>query len=1030
MKNKNLNFEKVLITLVVFVCFSSYAQNSITVSGKITNNLGEPLPGSSVVQKGTTNGVQTDFDGNYSITLFSSGQNTLLFSYIGFTTIEQEVQSSGQMDVILQEDTQNLSEVVIIGYGSQKKSDLTGSVSTVKSKELESAVFNDVTQMLQGRTSGVQITNTTAAPGSTPQIRIRGNNSINGSNDPLWVVDGVALTSAPIFSPNEIESFEILKDASATSIYGARGANGVILVTTKSGRKGRTSFEVYSNNSISSSLNTYDVISNNADFISLVNEARLLQPGGALEALVASDFPNTATDWQDLILQNGLRTEFGLNISGGNDKSSLSAAANFLSDKGIVTGSSFKRGSLRLNMDFNPTDWISLDFRTSLSYNERINPNPLQGARNGSSFSAAASASPVLSSDYIGIGLNGFPFISQPTAIGNRDFITRTTNLLTSLNTTFKLTEHLTLTNNISANLRSVNPRNYTKGANGPQQSNALIAELKRNDFVVSNFFSYSNDFESPNRLTLTLGQESSWFNEIDFTASATDFPTDQLGANNLGVADTQRTRSSRILSTLNSFFVRVNYVFDNKYLLNATYRADGSSRFAKDNKWGYFPSFGAAYVVSNEDFFKVDAINNFKLRASWGQVGSQAIRPYSSLLTYGSSFKTYDTTAPNGQIASGIGNQVNFGIGPNRVNNDNLKWETTTSFNIGFDLGLFNKLDFTADYYKKTTSDLLQSVVIPPQTGFSSALINLGEIENEGLEFNLGLDLVKKKDFYWSNSFNITFNKSRVVNLGDRDFVAGGRVLPNETSQPYVNIFVPGYEFGVFYGLVTNGLFQVGDANPDGTTNLATLQSRFQPGWNRYEDLNDDGTISREVSFGQDKTIVGNPNPDFIFGWNHDFTYKNLSLNLFFQGSVGNEIANLTNLALGSGVDVHNGANQLVDYYNNRWTLGNQHNDPRYPRVGSSDNVLFSNANVEDGSYIRLKNVSFRYNLPVDKINFLSEAEIYLTATNVFTITKYSGLDPDVNTGIGFAGQLAPGVDAGGFPANRQYLLGMKINF
>ena len=508
-------------------------------------------------------------------------------------------------------------------------------------------------------------------------------------------------------------------------------------------------------------------------------------------------------------------------------------------------------------------------------------------------------------------------------------------------------------------------------------------------------------------------------------------FPTDEFGPDNIGVASTQRVTSSRILSTLNSFFARANYVFDNKYLFNATFRADGSSRFATNNKWGYFPSFGAAYVISNEDFFDSESIDNLKIRTSWGQVGSQAITPYSSLLTFGTDFRTLDSTAPNGLIQSGVGNQVNFGISPTRVNNDDLRWETTTSFNFGLDASLFNnKVSFTADFYKKNTTDLLQTIIIPPQTGFSSALVNLGEIENQGFEFLINSDIIDKDNFSWSNSFNITFNRSRVIDLGNRDFVPGARVLPTEPSQPYVNIFVPGNDFGAFYGLVTQGLYQTADANPDGTTNLATLQGFFQPGWPRYNDLDDDGTITRTVSFGEDKTLIGNPNPDFIFGWNHDFVYKDFSLNLFFQGSVGNDIANLTNFSLGSGTGAHNGANQLVDYYNNRWTESNQHNDARYPRPGSGLNVLFSDAFVEDGTYLRLKNISLRYNLPVDNFQFLSAAEIYLTGTNIFTITNYSGLDPDVNTGIGFAGQLAPGVDAGGFPATSQYLVGLTLNF
>ena len=1023
---------KIIKNALLFFCLFTvgvlFAQK--TVNGTVKDSDGVPLPGASIIEEGTNNGVSSDFEGNFAITL-ENENSKLMISYIGYKTQSYEIEGLSSIDALLELDSASLDEVLVIGYGSQKKSDLTGSVASVSAEEFETAIFNDISQVLQGRTSGVRVTNTTAAPGTAPQIRIRGNNSINGSNDPLWVVDGVPLTQAPIFSPNEIQSFEILKDASATAIYGARGANGVVIVTTKSGVEGRTSFEVYSNRSMSSPVERYDVISNRNDYINMVNEARLIQPGGAIPPLNSADYSSSVTDWQDEILQPGERTELGLNLSTGNETIRISAAANFLNDQGVIKDSGFKRGTLRLNTFFKASDWVSFDFKTSFSYSETENPNPLQGSRAGSTFSAAAGAPIILGQDYVGIGLDAFPFTSPLTTLENREFQTRTNNVLVSLNTTFNIIENLTFSNNTSVNLRSVNPRNYNRSAISLDQSSAFLAEFKRNDFVSSNYFTYTNDFDSRSDLTLTLGAETSWFNEIDFTSRGTDFPTDEFGPDNIGVADVQRVTSSRILSTLNSFFARANYVFDNKYLLNATFRADGSSRFATNNKWGYFPSFGAAYVLSNEDYFESESINNLKIRTSWGQVGSQAIAPYSSLITFGTEFRTLDSTAPNGLIQSGVGNQVNFGISPTRVNNDDLQWETTTSFNIGLDVGLFNnKVSFTADYYKKNTTDLLQTVIIPPQTGFSSALVNLGEIENEGFEFLINSDIINKDDFSWNNSFNITFNKSRVINLGNRDFVPGGRVLPTEPSQPYVNLFVPGNDFGAFYGLVTQGLYQSSDANSDGTTDLATLQGFFQPGWPRYNDLDDDGTITRTVSFGEDKTIIGNPNPDFIFGWNHDFVYKDFSLNLFFEGSVGNDIANLTNFQLGSGTGAHNGANQLVDYYNNRWTEGNQHNDARYPRVGSGLNILFSDAFVEDGSYLRLKNISLRYNLPVDNFQFLSAAEIYLTGTNIFTITNYSGLDPDVNTGVGFAGQLAPGVDAGGFPATRQYLVGLTLNF
>tara|TARA_R110002096_G_scaffold108787_3_gene238031 strand:- start:10714 stop:13767 length:3054 start_codon:yes stop_codon:yes gene_type:complete len=1016
---KNQYFENVIKKTLLFCCMvlsiSIYAQEG-TVKGTVKSQDGSPLPGVSIIQKGTNKGAVTDFDGNYEITL-ASGSSTLVFSYVGFSTLERTVAAGTTVNITLQEDTQQLDQVVVVGYGTQKKSDITGSVSSVNVKDLEKAVFNSVDQLLQGRTTGVVVSSPSGEPGAVASIRIRGNNSISGNNQPLYVVDGIPINGQPQFNPTEISNIEILKDASATSIYGSRGANGVILVTTKKGKEGKVIFDVNFDSSIANIISNIDML-NGQDYAEYRNEAVALL-GGTEPYPNPSQYVGQGFNWQDEIIKTGIRNNAVVSVSGGSDNIRFFVSANYLDEQGIIIDSDFKRGSLRANLGVDAfDDKVKIDFGISLA--QRTSNNAVSATRGfpsslGPVTNAILSAPLVPSRDYAGLTAEDEQFYNPYLEVTDKIDRNFNSDILFNTKVDWTITDNITYTFNGGVNYRNNLTEIFYPSTVGPginTLGQATSSTGRAYDYIVSNYINYSKIFNEDHDFSATAGLEYSEFNNYSFNTNISNFELEILGLDNVGIGTSLNAiNSGRSLAVLQSGFFNVEYAYKNKYLFKATVRADGSSRFAQNEKWGYFPSAAIGWKLSEEAFLKdSEVVSNLKLRASYGEVGSQSIAPYQSLARYGT------TQYP-------IGNSPSLGYFPSSVENPNLKWETTEQLNIGLDLGLFNeRISFTAEYYIKTTNDLLQSIQLPSQSGFGGALVNFGSIENKGFEFGLNAYVVQNKDFTWDSNFNISFNKNKVLELGGDEEIFGPGVGANFIGGAH--IYRPGDEFGMFWGYIATGLIQQSDldaAAASGTPLPARNNDRQLGHW-KLEDREPDGVIN-----GQDKTIIGNPNPDYTFGWNNDFTFKNFSVNMFIQGSVGNDILNalgtITNIGFQNNESYKN---QTVDWYNNRWTESNPTNDIRYPSINTPSPDA-GNYMIEDGSYIRLKSMSLRYSVPSNNLGF-SAMQIFVTGTNLITITDYTGFDPEVSS-LG-PNTLAPGVDLGVYPRQQTFTLGLNLKF
>jgi TonB-linked SusC/RagA family outer membrane protein len=1009
-------------TLFLTLFITLHAQ--VNVVGTVSLDAsGEPAIGVSIILKGTNSGTVTDIDGNFSIKV-PNEQTVLVFSYTGFTTQSIEVGNRRKIDVILLENASQLSEVVVTGYGSQKRSSISGSVSTVAAAEIAERPILRVEQALQGRTAGVQVAQVSGSPGSGLTVRVRGVGTINNS-DPLYIVDGIPVDGLDFLNPNDIETINVLKDAASSAIYGSRGANGVVLITTKGGKRnqsGKISYDAYFG--IQRPGRLLDLL-DAREYAVLQNEAYLAAGKTPLPEFANPEYLGAGTDWQEAIFQHAPIASHQLTFTGGGEHSAYTLSGNYFTQDGIVGGdkANFQRATVRLNGTHDLKPWLTignnLGFtwleRQGLSENNQYN-SPIIRALNMDPITPVRKADGTFAySNYTSTD------IANPVnGIEQTHSTWRSNRLVGSVYADIKLAKNLTFHSAYSLDAtfavqRNFNPRfdlsNIASLSEAPAAEKNLVnsvgvANNNWRNWQMENVLTWDKKFNDNNALTLIAGT-TALNNRFDANGGAntnlpSNDPKDAYISNTIDPIASQSAYQYASESSLLSWFGKANYELKNTYLLSATFRADGSSRFGKNNRFGYFPSFSAGWIASHEDFWKVKAINFFKLRASWGQNGNDKIGDYS-----------FTTVVYNGQ---------NYTFGPNEnitngsvalsAANPDLKWETSTQTDIGLDMELLDgRFNFTTDYYIKKTSDMLYAAPIPLVAGTAAPIQNVATAENRGLELSLNY-----RNFdhpvHFTIGGNIAFVKSTVTSLGrGGEPVYSGYVQSANANASKTDV---GQPVASFFGYVTDGIFQT----PEEVASAAFQSNETVPGDIRFKDIDGNGTID-----ANDRTYIGNPTPRFTYGFNTDFEWKGLELNFFLQGSQGNDI--YLNTIRYDFTYVNRPAAALA-----RWTgPGTSNSEPRVSLTDPNQNARVSDRFVEDGSYLRLKTVQLGYNLPskwLKKAHF-EKMKIYVTAQNLLTLTKYSGLDPEIGN---IGGSLEVGIDRGFYPQARTIMGGVSLTF
>jgi TonB-linked SusC/RagA family outer membrane protein len=990
----------------------SLSQQQKTVTGTVTDDYGEPLPGVTVIVKGTTNGAATDISGNYSISNISENA-VLVFSFIGMQEKEVVVGTQTSINITLVADAIGIDEVVAIGYGTIKKSDLTGSVSTVDAKALENNPISRVDQALQGRAAGVQITQTSGAPGAGTVIRVRGGNSIEGSNEPLWVIDGIIVGQnfdLNNLNANDIKSIEILKDASSIAIYGSRGANGVVLVNTKSGAmtggKPQVNIGLYTSMQLVPEQPKYLTQPQQIDYTNEDARARS----------VAEPFPNDPStypdnDWFNLLLDPSPIYNADVSISGGSDKVTYYNSLNYFNQDGLIKNSGIEKYIFRSNLDIKLTDKLSAGFRLNYSRIHQDNGTVAYTYLIG----GILPTQPIYNEDGTYNGFNevvGAPF-SNPVA--NAELNTNetyTNNFLSTIYFEYKPTEKWIIRSTFSPEINNTKTNIF----NSSQQPDLLevgdtgsasVSTLSSLGWNNENTIQFQTDFGDGHNLTALGGASFQKFSAESALAEAYGITSDATGFNNLGLgSDPTRNivGSGYDAFQIVSFFGRVNYSYKSKYLLTLVGRTDGSSRFAPGNKYEFYPSIAGAWKISEESFMQdVSFLKDLKLRASYGRSGSQGIDSYRTLGLMTEASTTYNGTQYPG---------VTLG----RPANPALKWETTKQLDVALEASLFEGRIFTEiNYYHKHTEDLLLEVVIPRQTGFTSQLQNIGSLQNAGWEFMLKTINVSKSDFNWKSTLILSSNKNEVLDLGGQEFID---VVVDEIAGSGNTRIIVGEPTPVFTGARYLGTWKSQEEIDNSGMNPGT-QSVGGP---RFDDFNKDGIISTE-----DYVILGSPQADLVFGFENSITYRNFDLNFFFQGTTGNEVYNLRSITS----LLTRGENPKYAEVANRWSLNNPTSD--LPRAGTTEFIPSNSLYVEDGSHIRLKTMRLTYNLPVQKWGWkgVNKMSVYASGTNLFLASKFRLIDPETSRyGRDGLGNIAQGYSSGEYPNAKVLTLGVNVTF
>lgn len=999
--------------------------NNKKITGKVTDEKNEPIIGANVVVKGSTTGTITDMDGNF--TLEVPDQATLLVSYIGYTPKEVAVKNQNNLSIMMIEDSKTIDEVVVIGYGSVKKSNLTGAVSSVKTTEIQQTPMTSIDQGLVGRASGVQVTQTSGMPGAVASIRVRGSSSLQGGNEPLYVIDGFPVYSGTGFgstggntqisglstvNPSDIESIEILKDASATAIYGARAANGVVLITTKSGKKGRDIITFESSFGVQNVAKTIDVM-NAQEYAALVNEAYtndgLDAPYNTTQLGEIAKLGN-GTNWQDEIFRPAMIQSYQLTFSGGDNKTTYAISGGYFDQKGVIINSDFKRYSLRLNLDRQIFNTLKVGTHMSGTHTISRTSATDVGGRDGV-VNGALKMNPIQSvyaneetGEYTPTNDPGL-LIPNPVATAKEEIYNNaTTRVLGDVYAEWEFLKDLKLKVSLGMDIMYLKQNKYTP-SNIYQSLGIASAKVGVNrsiNWLNENILTWNKTFKDIHSLNILGGFTIQRNNVESVTGASSNFVNDVMKYNNLGAGSIyDKPESSATQWSLMSYLARINYSLYDRYLFSVNGRVDGSSCFGGNNKYGFFPSGSVAWRISEEGFMEpVKAvINNLKLRTSYGFTGNTEIGVYESLATLESNSWT-------------IGNQLVSGFYPNRIPNPDLKWEKTGQFDIGFDLGLFNnRLRLTADYYYKKTTDLLYNVAIPSASGYDSMLKNIGSVQNKGYELSIESDNLSGA-FSWTTAFNISFNRNKVLELGGETYKDVG-TYDDHLKTSDIRRLIVGQPIGVFYGYRFDGIFQ----NEAECAQQTSSPSPIGVGLRRYKDLNGDGKIDAT----NDREILGDANPKFFGGMTNTFAYRGFELNVFLQYSYGNKIFNYNAMELESPTGGQNVYQDLV----NRWTPTNPSNE--YQKATTNRNNIVSDRFIEDGSFLKLKTVSLSYSFPKLNWKHIGGLRLYVTGQNLLTWTKYRGYDPEVS--YRGASTLEAGEDFGGYPQARTFMFGIKLD-
>ena len=1059
--------------ILVFVSMSAYAQ-SLTVTGKVIDSEGYEVIGGSVTIKGAAGvGTVTDVNGNYSLKVNDASKDVLVFSYVGMTSQEVKVDGRSVIDVTLKADAVMLEEVVAIGYATVKRKDLTGSVASVNSKELSKVPTSDITQALAGRMAGVQVMQSEGAPGASISIRVRGGISITQSNEPLYIIDGFPSEDGmSTLDPAEIETIDILKDASATAIYGARGANGVVVITTKSGGKeGKATVTFDSYVGFKKVAKKLDVLSTR-EFALLDYERRYYSAFTAknstqedldkavanFEALygkyadIDANYANRAgIDWQDQTLgRTALTQNYRVGVSGGTDKLNYNLAYSYYDEEGAMVYSGNKKHNISFNMNHKLNDRLSITARISYDQmkiygmgtsegGDRFNKmqhilqyRPMVGI-NGTDDLLLGDEDPLLVDDTGNVMQN--PLLSAAEETKDREYRTFQANG----GFTLKLIKGLSFRN--TTGMRYQTRRNDTfygdKSITAKRSSiNGSIQNIENSSFQTSNVLNY-NWAGKGHDITAMLGQEyvNRW--NRSFSAAAANFPNDDIGLGDLSLGlPTAVSSSENYDDKLLSFFARFNYGFKDKYLFTASFRADGSSKFGKNNKWGYFPAFSAAWRLGEEEFIKnLNIFSDLKVRLGYGMAGNNRIDSYVSLPMLTS------VTYPNGD-------STQPGYVSKQIPNPNLKWEANKTFNFGLDFGFFNqRLTISPEFYINRSSNLLLNAKLPTSSGYDSMVIIAGETENKGIDLTINSTNIMTKDFTWNTAVTLSHNKNSVKKLTGEDVQLWEASFGYNQNTHIIGVNQP---LGQMYGYVTDGLYQVSDFDYDEATKTYTLKdgvpysgkkTDVKPGMWKFKNV--DGSEDNKIT-ENDKTVIGNAYPKFYGGINNTFTYKDFDLSIFLTYSFGNDVFNATKLT-NTKTALQN--KNVLDIANssNRWVVVNKKGelitDPQEMadiNKGKTVAAVYDNEigdtyihswAVEDGSYLKLSNITLGYTFPrkmLSKIG-ISKLRLYATGSNLLTWTKYTGFDPEVST---MGSGLTPGVDFGAYPKSRSFVFGINLAF